>query len=155
MAKTTDDEAGIATIPGGPRWIGLAGVAVGLTAMCMSIVAYHVLEEPARVAKSSFTVDVGFAKFTRESAPPPPQPDVAQWVTPHQLRIAAIVLATVAIVLGVTSWVRREGFWPGFGACAFAAAGIAWVWFIVAFAILLLSGGLFTFFPVGQSSKAA
>jgi hypothetical protein len=141
--------------PSGQRkWFGVTGLALGLVALVCSIVAYHVLEEPAQASRSTLTVDLGFVKWKRETAPPPPEPDLGQWVTPFQLRLAAISVGIVATILGIISWWRREGFWLGFGACTFAAAAIAWVWFIVAFALLALSGGLFVFTPAFERAAS-
>ena len=148
LPPTNDSDRILARRP----WAGIVGISVAFIALVCSVVAYHVLEEPAQVSRSTLTVDLGFIHWRRELAPPPPDPDLGQWVTPFQLRLVAISLAVVAVVLAVLSWCRREGFWLGFGACTFAAAAVAWIWFIVVFALLLLTGGLFVFLPLPSPS---
>jgi hypothetical protein len=129
------------------RWFGISALLVSIVALACTIVSFHVLQEPRPRTHSKITVNVGWFKWERESKTPPDKPDLNQLVTPHQLRLAGIGIAVVALLLCALSWIRHEGFWLAFAACIFVAAAVAWIQFVLVFTVLLFTGLLFPFLP--------
>jgi hypothetical protein len=135
------------------RWFGIAALLISLLALACTILSFHVLEEPRPRTHSKITVKVGWLKWERETKSPPNKPDLNQFVTPHQMRLAGIALAIVSVFLSAVSWIRHEAWWLGFAACTFAAAATAWIQFVVVFALSLFTGGLFLFLPPPSWAK--
>lgn len=136
------------------KWFGLAAITFGLIGMVTSILSYHFFEEKPARAQSQITIDLGIVKWEKRSAAPPPERGIRDLVAPFHMRMVGVTFGSMAVALSLVSWYRGEGLWLGFGGCVFAVAAVAWVWFICAFAILLLSGGLFTFLPAVSSPRA-
>jgi hypothetical protein len=139
------------------RWAGILGIVIALLGLTATVCAEHVLPEPPK-PKLQTTVNVNIGRFnfgwrskTQEAQPPEPEPMLSR----NRVRLTGTVLGALALPLAVVSWVRRERAWWGLGICSFAIAAIAWQTFVVVFAVLLLSGALFAFVPVGERSAAA
>ena len=132
------------------RWFGISALLVSIVALACTIVSFHVLEEPRPRTHSKITLKVGWFKWERETKSPPDKPDLNQLVTPHQLKLTGIGIAVVALLLSALSWIRQEGFWLGFAASCFVAAAVAWIQFVVVFALLLCTGLLFHFLPASK-----
>ncbi|MCI0332740.1 MAG: hypothetical protein L0228_05915 [Planctomycetes bacterium] len=55
--------------------------------------------------------------------------------------MAAITIGCVAMVLAVSSWIRREGIVLGVFAAFLGAAAIAWEQALILFALFVFAGG--------------
>jgi hypothetical protein len=132
------------------RVFGILAVITGVVALTCTVIGYHVLEERRPRSQSKVSVEIGRFKFVRGSKSPPDDPD-KPWLTPERMRWGGVGLAVAAFLLSAVSWIRREGFWLAFAACTFAAAAVAWKEFVLAFALLLLSGMLLAFMPAPSS----
>jgi hypothetical protein len=130
------------------RALGITALLTSVLALACSIIAYHVLEEPRPVTQTRVSVQFGGFRLERQAKSAPDEPDLKTFVTPYRLRLCAIGIAILGILLSALSWIRREGFGLGFGACTIAAAALAWIQFVVVFALLLLSGGIFVLLPL-------
>ncbi len=136
------------------KWFGIAAITFGLIGMVASILSYHFFEEKPARSQSHVTIDLGIVKWEKKSATPPPERGIRDLVAPFHMRMVGVAFGSCAVALSLVSWYRGEGIWLGLGGCVFAVAAVAWVWFVCAFAILLLSGGLFTFIPAQSSTRA-
>ena len=151
-AATSEPIAPTADTSGGSKWFGIFGLGAGVVGLILSVASYHVFEERME-KKTSLTINLGIAKWKYEKKPEPPKTNWRNMFRPGQVRAVALSFAAIALVCSVVSWVRKEPVWMGLTSCVFAAAAAAWVWFMLAFAIVAMSGGFFAFAPVRQRAK--
>ncbi|HEX8325111.1 MAG TPA: hypothetical protein VF595_14500 [Tepidisphaeraceae bacterium] len=129
---------------------------IAFAALTATVVAKHVLPDPPQKQQTNLTVKIGKLNLGWNSKEKvPPVAEVRQRTTRKQVRMAGIGLGLVALPFALVSWARRERVWWGLGIVVFAVAAMAWQWFVVVFAVLVLSGALFAFVPTERRSATA
>lgn len=127
---------------------GILGIIIALAAVTATVMTEYVLPNPPQPVRTDLDVRFGklhlgwTAKSVDEAAT-----NFEQRLVHKRVRLTGVTCAILAIPLAILSWSRRERPWWGVGIVAFAVAALAWQWFVIVLALLVLSGALFMFVP--------
>jgi hypothetical protein len=140
------------------RILGTSACIVGLLGVLAAVFAFHVVAPPPDPppgweVQINVTQKLKWRFGNRPEVPPEP----ATLLSHEWLKLAAVIIGSVAIALAVASWIRREGATLGFVGCFLGVSAIAWETVIVVFAIFMFVGGPVIWFdrPWAERRKAA